>query len=218
MTLVKETSSPIKLSRSKTLRTDLADQMNAFESLLIKHSAAVEQTSEMASMLKMLQANFKQVQLSASRVMDNMSSPGKSPKRKSPAKSKLVNENEPMQECQVIAMSFSSPTKKSAKAPSVDVEKNQNSTENGMRKSQQRKRLSLQLDESNDSSIDQNYLQAPTQNSSDDEANLSPSKRAGRNCPKSPVKRMRKLEEQAEEAEVQVDVETAYRASPEKVI
>ena len=136
MTLVKETSSPIKLSRSKTLRTDLADQMNAFESLLIKHSAAVEQTSEMASMLKMLQANFKQVQLSASRVMDNMSSPGKSPKRKSPAKSKLVNENEPMQECQVIAMSSSSPTKKSAKAPSVDVEKNQNSTENGMRKSQ----------------------------------------------------------------------------------
>ena len=85
-------------------------------------------------MLKMLQANFKQVQMSASRVNDNMSSPGKSPKRKSPAKTKPVNENEPMQECQVIAMSFSSPTKKSAKA--VDDEKKQNSTENGMRRSQ----------------------------------------------------------------------------------
>lgn len=218
MTLVKETS-PVKLSRSKTLRTDLTDQMNTFESLLIQHSAAVDQSSEMASMLKMLQANFKQVQMSASRVMDNMSSPGKSPKRKSPAKSKPVDENVVMQECQVIAMSFSSPTKKSAKAPCAENEKNQNSTENGMRRSQQRKRLSLELDdESNDSSIDQNYLQAPTQNSSEDDANLSPSKRAGRNCPKSPVKRMRKLEEQAEQQEGHVDVETAYRTSPEKVI
>ena len=59
-TVAKETS-PAKLSRSKTLRTELADQMNAFESLLIQHSAACEQNSEMASMLKMLQANFKSV-------------------------------------------------------------------------------------------------------------------------------------------------------------
>lgn len=139
-TLIKETL-PAKLTRSKTLRTELSDQMNAFESLLIQHSAACEQNGEMAAMLKMLQANFKQVQMSASRLMDNMSSPSKSPKRKSPAKSKPVNENEPMQECQVIAMSFSSPTKKTSKLPVGDDEKNQNSTENGTRRSQQRKRL-----------------------------------------------------------------------------
>lgn len=166
--------------------------MNSFESLLIQHSAAVEQNSEMANMLKMLQANFKQVQMSASRLMDNMSSPGKSPKRKSPSKAKPVNENEPMQECQVIAMSFSSPTKKSAKA--ADDENKQNSTENGMRRSQQRKRLSLQLDDEAQGA-DQKYLAVPNENSSEDDANLSPSKRAGRNCPKSPVKRMRQLEE-----------------------
>lgn len=66
--------------------------------------------------------------------------------------------------------------------------------------------------------VDQKYLTVPAENSIEDDANLSPSKRAGRGCPKSPVKRMRKLEEQAEQQEGQVDVETAYRASPEKVI
>ena len=53
--------------------------------------------------------------------------------------------------------------------------------------------------------LDDKYLEGPE----------SPTKRA---LPKSPVKRMRQLEKQAEQQEPAVDVETAYKASPQKVV
>ena len=58
--------------------------------------------------------------------------------------------------------------------------------------------------------IDEKYLTMPEE--------ASPDKRGsgGKKLPKSPVKRMRKLEQEA--AADQVDVETAYKASPEKAI
>ena len=111
-------------------------------------------------------------------------------------------------------MSFSSPTKK----PKLAIEKIesdekcQNSNDGGMRMSQKRKRLAAASNED-----ESKFLDIPDASLEDDES-LSPSKRVGKNCPQSPVKRMRKLEQQAEEQEAKVDVETAYRASPEKAI
>lgn len=58
--------------------------------------------------------------------------------------------------------------------------------------------------------IDDRYLQKES-------PEKSPEKNSGgKRLPKSPVKRMRKLEQEQEAA--QVDVETAYKASPEKAI
>ena len=51
--------SPPKLSKSKSLRNDLSEQMNMFESLLMQQSASVDQNSEMGAMLKMLKDNFR---------------------------------------------------------------------------------------------------------------------------------------------------------------
>ena len=61
------------------------------------------------------------------------------------------------------------------------------------------------MNRSPDKDLDDKYLEAPE----------SPTKRA---LPKSPLKRMRQLEKQAEQQEPAVDVETAYKLSPQKVV
>lgn len=61
------------------------------------------------------------------------------------------------------------------------------------------------INHSPDKDLEDKYLEAPE----------SPTKRA---LPKSPLKRMRQLEKQAEQQEPSVDVETAYKLSPEKVV
>ena len=98
-------ASPTKGKRA--LRTDLASILTAFSQLLENQKSI--NNSETGQVVELLLREFKLVQSAAGSLMDSMASPTKSP-RKSPSK---VKENEePLQDCTPISMSFSSPAKK----------------------------------------------------------------------------------------------------------